>query len=126
VRALSVRQPWCELIARGRKSIEVRTWRTDYRGPLLIVASMNVERDFCRKHGIDPKTTARGVAVCVVELADVRPILRTDSDEAAFNVRDLVGDAFAWELASPRRVVSTSIKGKLSLFNVDDAMIVEM
>lgn len=38
-RALSVRQPWASLIAAGRKSIEIRTWRTDYRGPLAIHAA---------------------------------------------------------------------------------------
>jgi len=30
--ALSVRQPWAELILRGEKQIEVRTWSTNYRG----------------------------------------------------------------------------------------------
>jgi hypothetical protein len=30
--ALSIRQPWAELILRGEKQIEVRTWATNYRG----------------------------------------------------------------------------------------------
>lgn len=37
--ALSVRQPWADRIARGIKTIELRTWRTNYRGPLLICAA---------------------------------------------------------------------------------------
>src|SRR5262249_34288315 len=45
--ALSVRQPWAELIIPGRKSIEVRTWWTEYRGLLWIHASLkkNAELD---------------------------------------------------------------------------------
>ena len=39
MRALSVKQPWASLIASGQKTIETRTWRTDYRGDLLIVSS---------------------------------------------------------------------------------------
>ena len=39
MKALSVKQPWASLIASGKKSLEIRTWRTDHRGPLLIVAS---------------------------------------------------------------------------------------
>src|SRR5688500_17891096 len=34
--ALSIQQPWAELILYGRKSIELRTWTTDYRGKLWI------------------------------------------------------------------------------------------
>jgi hypothetical protein len=34
--ALSVRQPWAELIVTGKKTIEIRSWSTDYRGLLWI------------------------------------------------------------------------------------------
>ena len=37
-RGLTVRQPWAAAIAWGRKTIEVRTWRTEWRGPVLIHA----------------------------------------------------------------------------------------
>lgn len=39
MKALSVRQPWAYLILEGGKNVENRTWRTGYRGPLLIHAS---------------------------------------------------------------------------------------
>ena len=38
IRVLSMRQPWAWLVAAGYKTIETRTWRTNYRGPLLIHA----------------------------------------------------------------------------------------
>jgi hypothetical protein len=34
MRALTILQPWAEMIARGVKRIENRTWRTSHRGPL--------------------------------------------------------------------------------------------
>jgi|688.fasta_scaffold494623_2 hypothetical protein len=37
--ALSVKQPWAALIAAGLKTIEVRTWATRLRGPVLIHAA---------------------------------------------------------------------------------------
>jgi len=40
MKALSVKQPWANKIASGEKTIEVRTWYTHYRGPLLIVLSL--------------------------------------------------------------------------------------
>jgi hypothetical protein len=39
MRALSVRQPWAWLITQGIKDVENRSWRTSYRGPLLIHAA---------------------------------------------------------------------------------------
>lgn len=37
--ALSVKQPWAALIVAGLKAVEVRTWATRVRGPVLIHAS---------------------------------------------------------------------------------------
>jgi hypothetical protein len=37
--ALSLKQPWAALLVSGRKSIEIRRWRTVFRGPLLIHAA---------------------------------------------------------------------------------------
>ena len=37
--ALSVKQPWAALLAAGVKVVEVRTWPTPRRGPILIHAS---------------------------------------------------------------------------------------
>jgi hypothetical protein len=37
--ALSVKQPWAALLAAGVKTVEVRSWPTSRRGPLLIHAS---------------------------------------------------------------------------------------
>ena len=37
--AISIKQPWAALIAAGIKTIEVRTWPSNRRGPLLIHAA---------------------------------------------------------------------------------------
>lgn len=39
MKALAVKQPWASLICNGLKKVENRTWKTNYRGKLLIVAS---------------------------------------------------------------------------------------
>lgn len=40
--ALTIRQPWAWLIAKGHKNIENRSWTTRHRGPLLIHAGMGM------------------------------------------------------------------------------------
>ena len=39
MKTLSIRNPWAYLIAYGVKDVENRSWKTDYRGELLIHAS---------------------------------------------------------------------------------------
>lgn len=34
--ALSIQQPWAALLVSGRKTLEIRTWGTRFRGPVLI------------------------------------------------------------------------------------------
>lgn len=38
MKALTICQPFAELVARGEKRVENRSWRTHYRGPLAIHA----------------------------------------------------------------------------------------
>jgi hypothetical protein len=145
VRALSVRQPWAELIARGTKSIEVRTWVTSYRGPLAIVASRACDATLCRDLGLDLTTLARGALVCLVDLVDCRRMrgradriaagleLYLDACEVPERDRSLPSDAdpdgdddFAWVLSNPRRLEPHAVRGRLSLFSVPVPLVHEV
>jgi hypothetical protein len=39
MKALSLKQPWAELVVSGLKKIEIRKWNTKFRGDFLIHAS---------------------------------------------------------------------------------------
>lgn len=39
MKAITIKQPWASLIVHGIKDIENRTWRTNYRGRMLIHAA---------------------------------------------------------------------------------------
>jgi hypothetical protein len=55
-----IRQPWTYPITQGSKNIENRNWPTKYRDPLLIHASLNVDKKDCRDHGFDPAKLQTG------------------------------------------------------------------
>lgn len=112
MKALSVRQPFAELIATGAKSVEVRSWQTSYRGSLLICAGAQWHALGVRLHGC---LGTRGVAVCVVELLDCRPLVTRDATLACVDVSAFEGHR-AWVLARPRRVEPMPMLGKLHLF----------
>lgn len=78
MKALTLTQPWATLVATGMKSVETRSWRTAYRGPLAIHAAKGFpaearrfaehERTFGRLLSPIP----RGAVLCVVRLVDCR------------------------------------------------------
>jgi len=115
VKALSVRQPWAELIAQGRKTLELRSWRTDYRGPLLICSGAAWHPEGAALHG---RIGDRGVAVCVVDLVDVRQFVPRRDALAACVVRPDARSEYAWVLEKPRRTPPAPVKGRLMLFDV--------
>lgn len=117
LRVLSVRQPWASLIASGRKTVELRSWGTTYRGPILILAGSGVWRG-ATDHEIGP----RGVALCVVDLVDVRPTRFDHEDAAKACLFPPTGFDFAWVLANPRPVEQLPIKGKLGLYRADEEL----
>ena len=45
MKTLTVRQPWAWLIVHGYKTVENRSWSTNYRGSLLIHAAKAVDRE---------------------------------------------------------------------------------
>ena len=102
MKALSVKQPWANMIAAGQKTIETRTWMTPYRGPLLIVSSRI------------PKIEPAGCAVAVAVLIDCRTMTRRDERAACCRVYK---DAKAWVLRDVRRIKPVAVKGSLGVFN---------
>lgn len=97
----------------SRKFIEYRTWKTSYRGPLLICA------------------TAKKVPGCIsgyawfyAELMDVVPFEEYDLQGACMDrMPDQPG--YAWILDIPNKIsiYPIKVKGKQGLFDVNDDLI---
>lgn len=115
IKAISIKQPWASLVAAGHKTVECRTWKTNYRGPLLICSSKG---DFEINDGL---VAPGGYALGVVELLDVRPMTKGDIEHAylpeEWHENALKG--FAWHVKKLYEIIPFPIKGKLNLFNVD-------
>ena len=107
MKALSVKQPWANMIASGEKTIETRVWYTEYRGDLLIVSSKN------------PNVQPAGCALAIVELVDCRPMTASDERDARCA---LYPNAFAWVLRNIRKVSPWTVRGQLGLYDVEVAV----
>jgi len=113
MKALSIKQPWASLIATGLKTIETRTWPTNYRGELLIVSSKtqypkNLPLGNCG-------CLLLGHALCVAKIVDCRPMTKSDEKAAMCDVYE---NAFAWVLEDIRKLEPFPVKGQLGLYEV--------
>lgn len=104
MKCLSIREPWASLIASGQKTIETRTWKTNYRGPVLLHAS---------KH---PKGPLSGMVFAKTKILDCRKMVKEDE----LNARCLLyEDANSWFLDKIEIIEPFQMKGQLGLFEVD-------
>lgn len=122
--ALSVRQPWAELIVSGRKPIEVRTWELSYRGRIWIHAGKHVNEALDERFGV--RAPFRGGFIGSAELTSIEPFdaqswhawRKYHLDSGPFKP-----GLFAWVLANPRRLtVPLPAAGKLGLFELDSEL----
>ena len=49
MKVLTIKEPFASLIANGLKEYEFRTWKTNYRGEVLIHASKSIDKNMVRK-----------------------------------------------------------------------------
>ena len=123
MKALSVRQPWASMIAQGHKTIEWRSWRTHYRGPLLICSGKTPDAVYLAFNPDEARQNwPLGVAVATVELVEVRPFQpKSDAEAAMMEEDDLPSvQGFSWVLENPVAVQGTQpVRGKQGLFEVE-------
>ena len=123
MRALSIRQPWAWLITHGHKNIENRTWRTNYRGPVLIHTGQKVDRwarftpilllaDACGVVTI-PRDLPLGGIVGVATLVDCV----TESESPWFK------GPYGFELCDARPLPFVACPGRLNIFRVDSSIL---
>lgn len=107
MKSLFVRNPWAFDIYMGDKSVEVRSWSTNYRGPLLVCSSRTAPAEW--------KDLPCGVSLCVVELKDVVPAERKHARRALCQIPE---NHFAWILGSPEATEWIEIPGHTSIRDV--------
>lgn len=122
-RALSVRQPYADLLTReawreadgtahAAKSIEVRSRNTNYRGDLLICASAQPS---------DLPGHLAGCTCGLVELYGVKPIsefTEQDWQDTCIPEGERPKEGYGWLMRNPRRVVEMPIKGALGIYRL--------
>lgn len=122
MKALTVRMPWAHLIAEGIKTVEVRSWATKYRGPLLICAGKTPAdlRGMVLLDLPDTKPTWRmedlGHALAIVNVVSCTAMAEVHEKAALVRARP---GLYAWGLDNVRKVEAFPVVGKQGFFEVD-------
>jgi hypothetical protein len=72
MKCISLKQPYAELLAIGKKTIETRKWSTKYRGIFLIHASKTVDDKACKHYNICEDRIIKGALIGKAVIYDVK------------------------------------------------------
>ena len=124
MKCLSVSQPYADLIIQGKKTIELRTWNTKYRGEFLVHAPYKIKKDACKRLGIDETKLRTGVIIGKAEIHDVKiynSVSELKSDfKKHFAAEKFLRHKYGFLLRKPRELrIPIPYKGSLGFFNVN-------
>lgn len=106
MKAISIHPYYAQAIVTGLKTVEVRSWRTDYRGDIVICSTAK------KLHGTIP-----GHALGIVKIMDCIPLQRKHMKDALMRPAEYRSGLYAWILDDNRLIIPQPVKGRLSLWN---------
>lgn len=147
MKALTLTQPWATLVALGEKSIETRSWPTQYRGLLAIHAAKCFRKSSFKHDGIFNQEPFRsslrpsgnysypeldaGNVLCVCRLCGcsrTEDIMQQIGGLESFRKEAEFGNyaprRYGFSLALEYRVKPVAVNGHLGLWEIDDSLLV--
>ena len=121
MKCLSVSQPYADLIVQGKKTIELRSWNTRFRGEFLIHAPLKVKVDACRRLGIATEGLRTGAILGRVELYDVKAYRTRGEVRSDYQLhlagKEYFGHKYGFMLRNPKELrIPIPFKGRLGYF----------
>jgi DNA N-6-adenine-methyltransferase (Dam)/ASCH domain len=129
LKAISLWQPWASLISLGLKHYETRSWKTNYRGKLLIcstAANSKQHKEYlkiCEQLQLPPwENFLHGRAIALCDLTDCIE-MTPEFIEQQSRTEILCGDwqvgRYAWKLENIQPIAEPfAVKGKQGLFDI--------
>lgn len=132
MKGITLTQPWASAIALGYKRVETRSWRTSYRGPLLIHAAKGFPAE-ARAFAAEELALGRGVnpppLSAIVAVANLVYIEQTETTALLVSglerhYGDYSDGRYAWHLEDIRALPEPiPCRGALGLWTPPDEVI---
>lgn len=131
MKTLTINQPFATLIVEGLKEYEFRTWKTNYRGEILIHAGKGVDKKAMKRYeylGLEyPKGCIIGKATitdCIKIDDNTRKILKEKNSIIYSNIIDNKDwNGYGFKLENVEKLENIEVCGKLSFWEFDYSQI---
>lgn len=119
MKALSLKQPFAELVVSGKKTIEIRKWNTKFRGEFLIHASKIPDKKAMQKLGL------KGLPLgCIVGKATLTEVKKYENQgefkkDKNLHLADMSYGKYGFILKGAKRFPQIKCSGKLNFWEFD-------
>lgn len=125
MKVITIKQPYATLIKEGLKEYEFRTWKTKYRGDILIHAGKGMDKVAMKKFEHLNLEYPKGCIIakatitdCILVDDNFRKELKLKNDLVYSHViEDKEWNGYAFKLENIEKVEPIEINGKLSLWD---------
>ena len=119
MKALSIKQPYAELILQGKKKIELRNWNTSFRGEFYVHASKVPDEIAMKKFGFNELPC--GFIVGKATLTNVKKYNNEieHNKDSNLHLASSAWESYGFVLEKPERIKPIHYKGQLNFFEVD-------
>ena len=127
MKVITVKQPFAALIAEGLKEYEFRTWKTHYRGEILIHTGKGVDKEAMKRYEHLGLSYPSGVLLAQATITDCVYIDEKMMDQLAKKdplvyygiLHQDSWNGYGFKLSNIRKVKPVSVNGKLGLWEYD-------
>ena len=129
MKVITIKQPWATLIAEGYKEYEFRTWKTKYRGDILIHAGKGIDKKAMDRfkhlnleYPVGQIIAKATITDCVKVDEDLRNILAKKDPvvyKGVINKTSNNWDGYGFKLENIEKISPIEVNGKLSLWDYD-------
>lgn len=127
MKVITIKQPFASLIASGHKEYEFRTWKTAYRGDILIHAGKSVDQEAMERFSSFGLDCPLGCIIAKATLTDcvfidenVRQALSSKNAPVYWGItNDPSWKGYGFKLENIQKIAPIPINGKLGLWEYD-------
>lgn len=127
MKVITIKQPFASLIASGEKEYEFRTWKTSYRGDILIHAGKSVDKEAMNRFSSFDLDYPLGCIIAKATLTDcilindiVKEELREKNGPVYWGITsDPNWTGYGFKLENIQKIAPIPTNGKLGLWEYD-------
>ena len=125
MKVLTIREPWASLIINGYKEYEFRSWKTNYRGKILVHAGKGIDNNILSRFDDYNLSYEKGAIIgeatlvdCILVDDEFSDLLKKNNPTVYF--KSHYSSKYAWKLENVIKYEKPiNVKGQLGLWNYE-------